>query len=100
MISIKATIMLVLVISSFVVPKAAAQPDKYSRMAPVDEYLMERNAEILPARSAAPDSISRDATLGLSEAALFHQKALRLPAALFLPLRFFSFAPRFALCFF
>ena len=32
-------------------------------MAPVDQYLMERNAEILLARSAAPDSISSDATI-------------------------------------
>ena len=57
-------IALVLVISSgFVVPKAAAQADKYSKMAPVDQYLMEKNAEILLARSAAPDSISNDATI-------------------------------------
>ena len=56
MISIMA---LVLVISiGFLVPKAAAQSDKYPTMAPVDQYLMERNAEILLARSAAPDSIS------------------------------------------
>jgi hypothetical protein len=55
---------LALVISiCFLVPKAAAQADKYSKMAPVDQYLMERNAEILLARSAAPDSISSDATI-------------------------------------
>jgi hypothetical protein len=55
---------LVLVISiCFLVPKAAAQSDKYPKMAPVDQYLMERNAEILLARSAAPDSISGDATI-------------------------------------
>src|ERR1700692_4320903 len=61
MISIMA---LVLVISiGFLVPKAAAQSDKYSKMAPVDQYLMERNAEILLARSAAPDSISSDASI-------------------------------------
>ena len=55
---------LVLVTSiCFLVPMAAGQSDKYSKMAPVDEYLMERNAEILLARSAAPDSISRDATI-------------------------------------
>jgi hypothetical protein len=61
MISIMA---LVLVISiCFFVPKAAAQSDKYSKMAPVDQYLMERNAEILLARSAAPDSISSNATI-------------------------------------
>ena len=35
----------------------------YSKMAPIDEYLMEKNAEIQLARSAAPDSISRDATV-------------------------------------
>lgn len=55
---------LVLVIGiGFLVPKAAAQSDKYSTMAPVDQYLMETNAEILLARSAAPDSISSDATI-------------------------------------
>ena len=34
---------------------------KYLEMAPVEQYLMERNAEIALARSAAPESISRDA---------------------------------------
>lgn len=54
----------VLVVSlCFLVPKAAAQADKYPKMAPVDQYLMERNAEILLARSAAPDSISSGATI-------------------------------------
>jgi hypothetical protein len=33
----------------------------YPKMAPVDQYLMERNAEIALARSAAPDSLSREA---------------------------------------
>jgi hypothetical protein len=47
----------------FLAPKAAAQSEKYSTMAPVDQYLMERNAEILLARSAAPNSISSDATI-------------------------------------
>jgi hypothetical protein len=61
MISILALV-LVIGIGSLV-PKAAAQSDKYSTMAPVDQYLMERNAEILLARSAAPDSISSDATI-------------------------------------
>ena len=51
MISIMA---LVLVISvGFLMPKAAAQSDKYSKMAPVDPYLMEGNAEILLVRNAA-----------------------------------------------
>jgi hypothetical protein len=43
---------------------ALAQDAKtpYPSMAPVDEYLMEdRNSEIALARSAAPESISRDA---------------------------------------
>jgi hypothetical protein len=47
----------------FLVPNAAAQPDPYPKMAPVDQYLMEENTEIQLARSAAPDSISRDATI-------------------------------------
>ncbi len=39
----------------------AKQP--YATMAPVDEYLMTRDAEVALARSAAPDAISRDATI-------------------------------------
>jgi hypothetical protein len=53
---------------AFMVAMAAAQPiqaqetkSQYPNMAPVDQYLMERNAEIALARSAAPESISRDA---------------------------------------
>jgi hypothetical protein len=58
------TMALVLVISiCSPLSKAAAQSEKYARMAPVEQYLMERNAEILLARSAAPDSISNDATI-------------------------------------
>jgi len=45
------------------VSHAAAQTDKYPKLAPIGEYLMERNAEIQLARSAAPDSISSDATV-------------------------------------
>ena len=33
----------------------------YPSMAPLDQYLMDRDAEIAMARSAAPESISRDA---------------------------------------
>lgn len=36
---------------------------KYLKMAPIDEYLMDRDAEIALARSAAPDAISKDATV-------------------------------------
>ncbi|UGB37219.1 hypothetical protein [Frateuria soli] len=43
---------------------AVAAPAKpYARMAPVDAYLMDRGQEIALARSAAPRSISRDATV-------------------------------------
>ncbi|MEZ4702493.1 MAG: hypothetical protein R2834_19325 [Rhodothermales bacterium] len=45
------------------VPDAAAQEDPYPAMAPIDAYLMDRDAEIQLARSAAPDSLSRDATV-------------------------------------
>jgi hypothetical protein len=42
---------------------AADQKPSYPRMAPVDAYLMDRNQEIALARSAAPESISKDATI-------------------------------------
>lgn len=45
------------------VQTVAAQSDPYPKMAPVAQYLMERTAEIQLARSAAPDSISHDATI-------------------------------------
>src|SRR5882762_6762 len=43
--------------------QARAQDAKapYPSMAPLDQYLMDRNAEIALARSAAPESISQDA---------------------------------------
>jgi hypothetical protein len=43
--------------------QAQAQDSKtpYPSMAPLEQYLMERNAEIALARSAAPESISQDA---------------------------------------
>jgi hypothetical protein len=45
--------------------RAQAQDAKtpYPNMAPVGQYLMERNAEIALARSAAPESISMDAEI-------------------------------------
>ena len=45
------------------VSNVAAQTDKYPKMAAIDQYLMEKNAEIQLARSAAPEAISRDATI-------------------------------------
>jgi hypothetical protein len=52
----------------FMVALAAAWPmqaenakSPYPNMAPLDQYLMEQNAEVALARSAAPESISKDA---------------------------------------
>ena len=60
----KLTIGFALVITmSCGVLNAVAQTDKYPRMAAIDQYLMEKTAEIRLARSAAPESISRDATI-------------------------------------
>jgi len=41
--------------------QGAKQP--YPTMAPLEQYLMDRDAEIALARSAAPDAISRDASV-------------------------------------
>ena len=44
--------------------RAQESSARYPRMAPLDQYLMhDRNAEIALARSAAPEAISRDATV-------------------------------------
>jgi hypothetical protein len=44
--------------------QAQVTKDKYPKMAPLDQYLIaDRNAEIALARTAAPESISRDATV-------------------------------------
>jgi hypothetical protein len=43
--------------------QAAAQSDPYAKMAPIEQYLMGRTEEIALARSAAPESISKDATV-------------------------------------
>ena len=40
-----------------------AQPSSYPRMAPVEQYQMPRDAEVAMARTAAPESISRDAEI-------------------------------------
>src|SRR5580692_5957099 len=50
-------------------PAAAAQDaaqdakDPYPTMAPIEQYLMDRDAEIALARSAAPEAISHDASV-------------------------------------
>jgi hypothetical protein len=48
-----------LIASRPVAAQDAKQP--YPNMAPIEQYLMDRDAEIALARSAAPESISRDA---------------------------------------
>lgn len=52
-----------LAVIAFATLHVAAQDAKtlYPNMAPLDQYLMERNAEIALARSAAPQSISQAA---------------------------------------
>ena len=59
-----AAFLVVAVICALAAPlQIRAQDPKtpYPSMAPLDQYLMERNAEIAMARSAAPEAISRDA---------------------------------------
>lgn len=54
-------LILVVLTASAQVQAQDAKTSYPSSMAPIDQYLMERNAEIALARSAAPESISRDA---------------------------------------
>ncbi len=55
----------VLVVALIATRPAAAQDSKepYPTMAPIEQYLMDRDAEIALARSAAPDAISHDASV-------------------------------------
>src|SRR6202158_349663 len=55
------TFVLVVVLSAPWQTRAQDTKAPYPSMAPIEQYLMERNAEIALARSAAPESISRDA---------------------------------------
>ena len=55
------TFVLVVVLSAPWQTRAQGTKAPYPSMASLDQYLMERNAEIALARSAAPESISRDA---------------------------------------
>lgn len=59
-IAIKSFALLVVLAAAY---QAMAQDAKtaYPNMAPIEQYLMDRTAEIALARSAAPESISRDA---------------------------------------
>jgi hypothetical protein len=67
MILIKTFALLVVLgtIYQLIVNQAMAQDaaNSYPNMAPVEQYLMDRDAEIALARSAAPDAISQDASV-------------------------------------
>lgn len=52
---------LVLVPAAAVQAQTQAGKEPYPRMAPLDQYLMDRKSEITLARSAAPEPVSRDA---------------------------------------
>jgi hypothetical protein len=54
---------LTLVVLPEVIQHARAQADPYPAMAPLEEYLMPKDAEIALARSAAPASIADNATV-------------------------------------
>jgi len=58
--AIKSFALLVVLVTAY---QAMAQDAKtpYPNMAPIEQYLMDRTAEVALARSAAPESISRDA---------------------------------------
>jgi hypothetical protein len=60
---ILALVSLALVVLSGVIREARAQADPYPNMAPLQEYLMPKDAEIALARSAAPPSIADSATV-------------------------------------
>jgi hypothetical protein len=54
-----------MLVAALSAPSPAAQDAKqpYATMAPVEQYLMDRDAEIALARSSAPDAISHDASV-------------------------------------
>ena len=56
--SVFTTFVLVVVVSAALWGHAQDTKTPYSSMASLDQYLMERNAEIALARTAAPESIS------------------------------------------
>jgi hypothetical protein len=58
---------LTLVVLPGTMRRAQAQTDPYPAMAPLEEYLMPKDAEIALARSAAPASIADDATVMVLE---------------------------------
>ena len=61
---LSALVLVSALIAAASLPAAAQDPNQpYPTMAPVEQYLMDRDAEIALARSAAPDAISHDASV-------------------------------------
>jgi len=58
---VRAVVVLVAVLSAARPGQAQDAKTPYPSMAPIEQYTMDRQAEIVLARSAAPESISRDA---------------------------------------
>jgi hypothetical protein len=74
---------LMMVLSPLWQARAQDPQTTYSRMAPLDQYLMtDRNAEIALARSAAPESISREAEV-LVLGRHGYETAVNIPEACF-----------------
>lgn len=62
-VTILTLVVLALIVVPEVIQQARAQEDPYPAMAPLEAYLMPKDAEIALARSAAPASIADDATV-------------------------------------
>src|SRR5580700_733112 len=61
---LSAFVLVCALIAAASLPAAAQDSNQpYPTMAPVEQYLMDRDAEIALARSAAPDAISHDASV-------------------------------------
>jgi hypothetical protein len=59
------TVALAIVLCGVCQSQAQGPKTPYPRMAPIEQYLMDRNAEIALARRAAPESISREAEVSV-----------------------------------
>jgi hypothetical protein len=60
---VRRSIALIVVLVAAQFAKAQNVKTPYPKMAPVEQYMMDRNAEIALARSAAPESISKEASV-------------------------------------
>ena len=63
---------LVSFLSMTVSTRAQEEERPYPKMLPLSEYLMDRNAAIALARSAAPEGISKDASVLVLTLSLIH----------------------------